>query len=82
MERWEDAERHFEAALAMNERMGARPWLAHTQHDYAGMLLARDGPGDTERAGDLLRVSLATCRELGMPALEQKVSTLAQTMAV
>ena len=81
-ERWEDAERHFEAALEMNERMDARPWLAHTQHDYAVMLLARDRPGDRARAGDLLRVSLSTCRELGMPALEQKVSTLAQTMAV
>src|SRR5206468_12565927 len=40
MERWEDAAQHFEAALAMNTRMGARPWLAHTQHQYAVMLLA------------------------------------------
>jgi hypothetical protein len=24
--------------------MGARPWLAHTQHDYARMLLARGRP--------------------------------------
>ena len=27
MERWEEAERHFPDALAMNARMGARPWL-------------------------------------------------------
>ena len=47
--------------------MGARPWLAHTQHDYARMLLARDAPGDRERAELLLSEALATYRELGMP---------------
>jgi pentatricopeptide repeat protein len=31
--RWDAAERHFEDALAMNERMDTRPWLARTQHD-------------------------------------------------
>jgi hypothetical protein len=35
MQRWEEAEWHFHDALAMNARMGARPWLAHTQHAYA-----------------------------------------------
>ncbi len=44
--RWDEAELHFEDALSMNAGMGARPWLAHTQADYARMLLARDGPGD------------------------------------
>ena len=29
-QRWEEAELHFEDALATNARMGARPWLAHT----------------------------------------------------
>ena len=37
--------RHFDNALAMNEQMGARPWLAHTQEDYARMLDARGDPG-------------------------------------
>ena len=41
MARWDEAEQHFQEALAMNTRTGARPWLAHTQHDYAAMLLAR-----------------------------------------
>ena len=50
MGHWNEAAQHFEDALAMNERMGARPWLAHTQHDYARTLLARDEPGDRERA--------------------------------
>ena len=63
MSRWEDAARHFEDALEMNERMGARPWLAHTQEDYGRMLLARD---DEERGRELLEQALATYRELGM----------------
>ena len=43
--RWEEAQRHFAAALAMNARMGAKPALAHTQYAYAKMLLAREQPG-------------------------------------
>src|SRR3990172_4866310 len=43
MRRWDDAARHFEDAAEMNARMGARPYLAHTQHEHAVMLLARGG---------------------------------------
>src|SRR5439155_26173552 len=49
MQRWQDAERHFEDALGMNTHMGARPWVAHTEHDYACMLLARRQRRATER---------------------------------
>ena len=66
MERWSDAAQHFESALEMNERMGTRPWLAHTQFDYGSMLLARDAPGDRERAGELLAEAISTYEELGM----------------
>ena len=65
-ERRQEAEQHFDDALAMNESMGARPWLAYTQHDYAEILLARGGPGDRERARELLDSALATYHELGM----------------
>src|SRR5262249_31729071 len=44
--RFEDGARHFEDALAMNAAMRTRPWLAHTQHEYARMLVARGEPGD------------------------------------
>jgi len=73
MSHWEDAQRHFEDALAMNARMGARPWLAHTQYQYAIMLLARSQPGDREKAVSLLDEALITARELGMHALEQRL---------
>ena len=36
--RWDEAVRHFEAALDSNARMGARPWHARTRCDYARML--------------------------------------------
>jgi len=66
MGRCDDAQRHFEDALAMNERMGARPWLAYTQNDYARMLIARNRPGDHESAHELLHMALTTYRALGM----------------
>ena len=74
LERWDDAARHFEDALAMNARMDARPWLAHTQEQYAAMLLARRQSGDREKAAALLDTALGTTRELGMRALGQRVT--------
>ena len=40
MQSWAEAELHHEAGLAANTGMGARPWRAHTEHDYARMLHA------------------------------------------
>jgi eukaryotic-like serine/threonine-protein kinase len=64
--RFDDAARHFDEALVMDERMEARPWLAHTQQKYAGMLLQRDAEGDRENAERLRSRARATFRELGM----------------
>ena len=78
--RWDEAERHFEVALKMNERIGARPWLAHTQRDYADMLLARDGPGAADSAQTLLADAVGIYRELGMETHEAGVSALASDL--
>jgi tetratricopeptide (TPR) repeat protein len=64
--RFEDAARHFDEALRMNERMGARPWLAHAQEEYARMLLRRDAGDDRKRAEELLSRAHATYEQLGM----------------
>ena len=64
--RADEAVQHFEDALEMNERMGARPWLAFTQDDYARLLLSRNGPGDQERAEQLRAAAATTYAELGM----------------
>jgi len=54
--------------------MGARPWLAHTQYQYATMLLTRDQPSDRDKAVELLKAALATVRDLGMRALEERLT--------
>ena len=66
MSRWDEAGRHFERALEMNARMGARPWVAHTQRDYARMLIRRGAPDDERRASELLRAARSAYEELGM----------------
>ncbi len=78
--RYREAEQHFREALEANQRMKAWPWVAHTQHDHARMLLARDAPGDRERALALLGSCIGTCRDLGMVALEGKVNSLLEEM--
>jgi DNA-binding NarL/FixJ family response regulator len=62
----------------MNARQGARPWLAHTQYQYAVMLLDRKGPGDRERAIALLEGAAAISGELGMAALVERTDVLRQ----
>jgi tetratricopeptide (TPR) repeat protein len=80
LSRWDEAERHFVDALEMSSSMGARPWLAHTQHQYAAMLLARGCPDDRSQARALLDAARRTASELGMEALHEKAVVLTQTI--
>jgi eukaryotic-like serine/threonine-protein kinase len=74
--RFDDAERHFEDALEMNLKLRAAPWLAHTRHEYASMLLERDRAGDSQRAFALLGQAIDTARALGMKSLLEKAEAL------
>ena len=74
--RRDDAEQHFEEAVAMNERFGALPWTALTQYDWACLLEGRREAGDAERAGELTQAALTTARDLGMAQLEQEAQAL------
>jgi hypothetical protein len=76
MRTWELAEGHFISALAMHERMGARPWVARTQLAYAEMLLTRRREGDKGRARDLLADAVWTADRLGMPVVAQRAREL------
>jgi len=76
IDRGDDAVRHFGNALRVNTRIGAWPWVAHTQHVYARSLLARNRPDDLDAAMGLLRTAFQTCRDLGMVALGTRVSEL------
>jgi DNA-binding winged helix-turn-helix (wHTH) protein/tetratricopeptide (TPR) repeat protein len=77
LERWHEADAHFQTALAVDGRMGARPWQAFTLVDYARMLRARGTPRACAQAADLLRTARELAREIGMPVIEQEVAALA-----
>jgi hypothetical protein len=64
----------------MNQGMGARPWVAHTNHDYARMLLARDETAGRERALELIAEALTTYRELGMDSCAEAASELERVL--
>ena len=68
----ETSTRHFEAAIAMNTRMGALPFVAHAQYAYARLLL-KTAPQQTAA---LLRAALATAEQLGLAQLERKIHQL------
>jgi DNA-binding CsgD family transcriptional regulator/tetratricopeptide (TPR) repeat protein len=70
------AERHLEHALALNRRMGATTWLAHTQYEYARFLRARRRLGDRRRADALLGEAAALAARIGMPALLGRIRAL------
>jgi class 3 adenylate cyclase len=72
MERWDDAERHFEDAMEMNERMGAGRMSGWAFHQYADMLLRRDGAGDRAKALSLLQQALGVAERLGLTALLER----------
>lgn len=74
--RYEEAADHFEAALVANQRIGARLWVAHTEHEYARLLLARGRAADRPRALDLLGRAVDSARALGMTALLARAEPL------
>ncbi len=66
LRRWEEAQQHFERALATNTRIGAPASVVSTQRAYAAMLLSRHGPNDTARAAELIAAGLDGAQTLGM----------------
>ncbi len=65
---------HFEIALELNRRMGARTWLAHTAYQYGRTLLRS---GETDRAAQLLAEAVRLADEVGMPTLLARARLLA-----
>jgi hypothetical protein len=76
MRRFDEAAHHFDAAVGMNARMGGGPWVAHTKHDCAAMLVDRGGPGGREEALRVGSLALDTYRELGMEVWAERASRL------
>jgi hypothetical protein len=67
------AEAHFEHALDMNARIGARPWLGHTKAEYALLLRRRGGKGVSERAEVLANEAWEIAAELDMVRLKKRL---------
>ena len=76
------AERHFEAALAMNERQGARPALARVRLHFAQMLARRGEQSDAERAHTLLDAAANDVGQLGMAGVAAAVAAERATLAL
>ncbi len=51
LDHWEDAAAHFQQAVAVNERIGATPFLAVALREHARALLRRGGNPDRAEAG-------------------------------
>ena len=66
LERYDDAERHFEDAIEFDRKIESWPWLARAQLEYADMLAERDRPGDRDRALALANEAVRAFDGLGM----------------
>ena len=73
--RADDACRHFDAAIATCQRMGARPWTAHAECAYAAMLAKGDGAA-RQRAAVLAASARAAAEEMGMTVLATRADAL------
>jgi DNA-binding SARP family transcriptional activator/tetratricopeptide (TPR) repeat protein len=73
---YDEASRHFEHALTVNAHIRSPLQVAHTQHNYARMLLLRDDPGDRDKARQLLGRALATAEQLGLKAVADSARAL------
>lgn len=63
------AQTHFQVAIAHHRRLGARPLLARTLHEYAQLLVARAAGSDLARAAEALAEARAIAGECGMTKL-------------
>lgn len=71
--RWDEAQSHLDDALRIHRRMRSSPWIAHSQHDLARMLLRRRAPGDAAHATELLAEARSVADALGMLALRRSI---------
>jgi len=77
--RTDEAVEHFERAIAAHRSAGALPYLAHTQREFASMLIRRGKAGDGERADELLAAAIDTYRRLGMAPWAARAESLQET---
>ena len=72
----QEARPHFEAAIEISARIGARGWLAHSHDDYARALLAA---GERAQALELIGEAVTVYRALGMKSWAENAAELGRT---
>jgi tetratricopeptide (TPR) repeat protein len=77
----EEATEHFERAIDAHRATGALPYLAHTQREFAAMLLRRKTPGDRDRAEALLAEAIESYRRLGMEPWLRRAEAMVEAQA-
>ncbi|RZU53635.1 AAA ATPase-like protein [Krasilnikovia cinnamomea] len=76
-QQWDRAIGHLDDALALTERLAARPLTARVRAHLGAALLRRGGPGDRARAQTLLAEAATAADALGLRALhDETVRTL------
>jgi DNA-binding CsgD family transcriptional regulator len=75
---WDVAVGHFEEALRVDTRTGARPAAVNDRIGLAGALVERGRPADLPRAGELARTASAEARRLGMPVPQRRAAELVE----
>jgi tetratricopeptide (TPR) repeat protein len=66
-EQWDKAEKHFQIAMRQAVEFPYRLEQTEIRRFHGQMLIARDGPGDYERARAMLREALEGYSQTGMP---------------
>ncbi len=72
----EEARHAFESAIAMNARMGAHPYVAHSSYEYARLCLRSDDLQSHDRALGLVSTALDIAHDLRMSRLARRSITL------
>lgn len=70
---WELADRHFVDAAALNRKLGADTWLAHTLCEHGRMLLRRGGVPEREAAAAHLEEALGIAQRHGLVRVAARV---------
>jgi DNA-binding SARP family transcriptional activator len=76
LERWDEAEAHFEHALALERKVRGRALVPRTCYWQAQLLSARARPGDDRRARAILRDVMNDTAAVGMRRLHEQAELL------
>jgi hypothetical protein len=74
---WDNAERHFRNSLnVVDDEFPHRVDQARVRYWFARMLLDRNGPGDADRAGELMNEARSLSEAMGMAGLIRRIDAL------